>query len=143
MSNTNKQHDVYSIIARLVHEWPTEPTENHEALHTAQEWLKTHNREDPRLLAYETLAALDALLRTLQGGAAVDALLDARKALLKYVSNQPGQEDGLHVDFGASGGVMLRRGEQHFTIQDDELEQVRDAVNTRRREMRKRQRRQK
>jgi hypothetical protein len=143
MSNTNKQYDIYSIIAHLVHEWPVEATENHEALHVAQQWLEAHNHEDPRLLAYETLAALDALLRTLQGGAAVDALLDARKALLKYVSNQPGQEDGLHVDSGPSGGVTLRRGEQHFTIQDDELEQVRDAVNTRRREMRKRQRRQK
>jgi hypothetical protein len=143
MSNTNKQHDVYSIIAHLVHEWPTDASEDHEALHAAQKWLETHSHEDPRLLAYETLAALDALLRTLQGGAAVDALLAARKALLKYVSNQPGEEDGLTAASGPSGGVTLRRGEQHFTIQDDELEQVRDAVNTRRREMRKRQRRQK
>jgi hypothetical protein len=37
--------------------------------------------------------------------------------------------------------VTLVRGGQPFTIMDDELELVRDAVNTRKREVRKRERR--
>jgi hypothetical protein len=38
------------------------------------------------------------------------------------------------------GGVTLVRGGQHFTINDNELDIVREAINTRKRELRKRER---
>lgn len=141
-----RQSDVHTIIAHLVEAWHarTEAPENQpEALKEAQDWLQAHNSShDPRTLAQDTLASLDTLLRALQGGMAMDALLDAREALAKYINREPGREDRLSVRLAPSGGVSLIHGGRHLTINDDELDMVREAINTRKREVRKHQRRQ-
>jgi hypothetical protein len=133
--------DVYAIIANLVNEWPSEAAPDSEALRAARRWLEAHNAHDPRPLAQETLASLDALLRALQGGAAFDALLNAREMLAGYIHHAPIRSDALNVKLAPSGGVTLVRNGQHFTIDDAELEAVRDAINERKREVRKLQRR--
>ncbi len=137
----NKPQNPHAIIAHLVETYAADNEEARAALHEARTWLDAHASNDPRVLAQETLESLDALLRVLQGGTAVDALLQAREALKRYINRVPAESDRLQVKFAPSGGVILQRNAQHMTIQDDELEQVRDAVNTRKRELRKRQRR--
>lgn len=133
----NGHTDPYTIIAHLVNAWPSGASSP--ALDAARAWLKDRDTTDVRTIASDTLTLLDALLRALEGGAALDGLLSTREALVKYVNREPGQRanDMLRAHFAPAGGVTLIRNGQHFTIGDEELEQVRDAVNTRRREMRK------
>jgi hypothetical protein len=137
-------NDATTIIARLVSEWPSNAPDS--ALEEARLWLDTHKSgqraSDIRALAHNTLVSLDALLRALQGGAAFDVLLDARKALARFVHQEPARDEAeLVVKFAPTGEVTLLREGHHFTIEDEELDQVRDAVNYRKREIRKRQRR--
>lgn len=143
------QRDVYNILARLVER--LEATSTHDEasqqiITEARDWLRQHSNRpdavDVRVLAQDVRDALDALLRALEGGKGQDVLRDARVALSRYVVPAPELSDEtLRVQFPPSGGVTLARRGKHFTISDDELEQVRDAVNTRKREVRKLQRR--
>jgi hypothetical protein len=101
-----------------------------------------NQRRDARALARDALAAMDALLTIVQGGPALEALVDARETLSNFANQKDSQDDRmLVVQQPALGGITLVRGGRSFTINDDELEQVRDAVNARKREIRKRQRR--
>lgn len=136
----DKRSDVYTLIARLVNEWPGETASA--TLEQARNWLAQQETDDAHILARDTLASLDRLMHALQGGAAFDSLLNTREALTRYVNRQPSRDEGgLQVKFAPAGGVTLLRKGHHFTISDEELELVRDAVNTRKREIRKRQRR--
>lgn len=100
---------------------------------------------DARVLARNALDALDALLSVVRGGEALEALVDAREALSHFAQRTPqknsADDRSLTVQLPALGGVTLMRGSRSFTIDDDELELVRDAVNTRKREVRKKERR--
>ncbi len=101
-----------------------------------------NQRRDARALARDALAAMDALLTIVQGGPALEALVDARETLSNFANQKDSQDDRmLVVQQPALGGITLVRGGRSFTINDDELEQVREAVNARKREIRKRQRR--
>lgn len=93
-------------------------------------------------LAQQARNALDALLENIQGGEGGRVLIDARVVLSNYIQRERNHSDrSLTVQMPPVGGVTLVRGGQSFTIQDEELEVVRDAVNTRKREIRKRERR--
>jgi hypothetical protein len=93
-------------------------------------------------LARRVLESLDALLQSVEGGEGLRVLVDARGVVSGYVQRGSFQPDKpLTVKPSSVGGVTLVRGGQHFTINDDELETVRDAVNSRKREIRKRERR--
>lgn len=93
-------------------------------------------------LAQQAINALDALLERLEGGEGLRVLIDARGALSVYVQRGAMQTDKeLTVKASPVGGVTLVRSGQHFTINDEELELVREAVNVRKRELRKRERR--
>lgn len=94
-----------------------------------------------RALAIETLAVLDRLLQTVEGGAALDALFDARQVLARFAAQTPPAPTPLAVKLPPTGGVTLVRNGHHFTIPDEDLEAVREAINERKREVRKRQRR--
>lgn len=135
----SRHTEVYHVITKLVHTRPEE--DRSEAVEAARAWLNARSNGDVRTIARDALDAIDALLRALEGGTALDTLFDAREALAKYVQRGMGEDDGaLRVNLPPSGGVTLLRHGQHFTIHDDELEEVRDAVNSRKREVRKRQR---
>lgn len=93
-------------------------------------------------LAQQARNALDALLEKIQGGEGGRVLIDARVVLSNYIQRERNYSDrSLTVQMPSVGGVTLVRGGQSFTIQDEELEAVREAVNTRKREIRKRERR--
>lgn len=136
--------DAYVILANLVASWPDETAASSPELDAARAWLQTRRTADIRTLARDTLGVLDLLLQRLQGGTARDLLFDTREALAKYVHyGAPSPTDAaLTVKLTPAGGVTLLRNGQHFTIDDDDLDQVREAINTRRREIRKRLRRQ-
>lgn len=135
----NKQ--MYTLLAQLVAEHPMQEPEPGTALAAARDLLASRQEPTPRGLAEDALAALDALLQSLEGGVAFDALLDARQALLKYVQQIPPKPGTLAVRSYSTGGVTLLRDGQHFTISDSELDEVRETINVRKRELRKRQRR--
>lgn len=143
-----RHNNVYTIITRLVEDWPAEAEQHSEALAEARAWLKNHKNNDVRTLARDTLEPLDRLLHTLEGGTAFDTLLNARAALTRYANRDaanPGEpshdNDTLTIKLTPAGGVTLVRKGQHLTINDEALEHVRDVINERRRELRKRQRR--
>jgi hypothetical protein len=136
----DRRSEVYTLLERLVHEWPADARPN-DAHAAAQAWLKAHEQPAPQTLARETLESLDALLRALQGGVAMDRLLDAREALTRYIQREPPRQESLTVKLSPAGGVTLLRGGQHLTIDDSDLDQVREAITVRKREVRKRQRR--
>ncbi len=93
-------------------------------------------------LARRVLDTLDALLQAVEGGEGLRVLVDARGVVSGYVQRGSFQPDKpLTIKPSSVGGVTLVRGGQHFTINDDELETVRDAVNARKRDIRKRERR--
>jgi hypothetical protein len=95
-----------------------------------------------RNLAEHALQAMDALLQAIEGGGGLRVLIDARGVLSSYVHGEAGRDDTpLTARQSAVGGVTLARGGQHFTINDDELERVREEINTRKREIRKQERR--
>ncbi|NJN68254.1 MAG: hypothetical protein HC884_16845 [Chloroflexaceae bacterium] len=100
------------------------------------------DKNNARELAQQALHALDALLRSVEGGGGWRLLVDARGALSGYVQQGAIPPDApITVQPAATGGVTLVRGRQHFTIVDDELDQVREEINARKREIRKRERR--
>ncbi len=102
----------------------------------------TAERKNARELAQQALQALDTLLHSVEGGGGWRLLVDARGALSGYVQQgAPPPDTALTVQPAATGGVTLVRGRQHFTITDEELEQVREEINARKRELRKRERR--
>jgi hypothetical protein len=136
----DRRSEVYTLLERLVHEWPAEARAS-DAYAAAQTWLKAHEQPDPHTLARETLESLDALLRAMQGGVAMDRLLDAREAITRYIQREPPRQEALTVKLSPAGGVTLLRGGQHLTIPDGDLDQVREAITVRKREVRKRQRR--
>jgi hypothetical protein len=136
----DRRSEVYTLLERLVNEWPAEARAS-DAYAAAQTWLKAHEQPDPHTLARETLESLDALLRAMQGGVAMDRLLDAREAITRYIQREPPRQEALTVKLSPAGGVTLLRGGQHLTIPDGDLDQVREAITVRKREVRKRQRR--
>lgn len=100
------------------------------------------DQRDARALARDALATMDALLSVVQGGKALEALVDAREALSNFAHSRDAQDDRtLTVQLPVMGGITLIRGGRSFTIHDSDLEAVREAINTRKREIRKRQRR--
>jgi hypothetical protein len=101
------------------------------------------DQRDARALARNVLASMDALLSIVQGGNALEALVDAREALANFANqkDQPQDDRALTVQLPVMGGVTLIRGARSFTIDDEDLELVREAINTRKREIRKRERR--
>ncbi|NJK79429.1 MAG: hypothetical protein HC876_03305 [Chloroflexaceae bacterium] len=140
----DQQRDIYRIVADLLNELPAPIAEGSNVAAEARAWLKQQSSASPnvRQLAQTARDGLDALLRAVKGGRAHETLLDARVALGRYIA--PGPEagnDALSVQFAPGGGVTLVRDGRHFTISDEELELVREAVNTRKREVRKLQRR--
>ncbi len=137
-----KHDDVATILARLIDSWPTSDHAPPEVLDQARAWLADRRKGDVRTLAHDTLASLDVLLQALQGGGARDVLFDAREALARYVQHNYGPTDDLTVRLPPSGGVTLVRGGRNMTIGDAEMEQVREAINERKREIRKHERRQ-
>jgi hypothetical protein len=136
----DKRSEVYTLLERLVHEWPADAGRS-ESYEAARAWLAAHQHPEPHTLARETLESLDALLRALQGGVAMDRLLDAREALNRYIHREPPRQPTLEVKLSPAGGVTLLRGGQHLTIADEDLDKVREAITVRKREVRKRQRR--
>ncbi|NJP06044.1 MAG: hypothetical protein HC837_10680 [Chloroflexaceae bacterium] len=98
-------------------------------------------QRDAHALAREALQAIDLLMTTIQGGLALRSLVDARETLQSFVNKEQRSDKEVSVQYPTTGGVTLVRGNRFFTIDDHELEIVRDAVNTRKREIRKRQRR--
>jgi hypothetical protein len=100
-----------------------------------------HTTETIEQLARQVRNTLDAFLEKLQGGDGVRTLIDARVVLSSYIQREKVQaEKPLTIQMPSVGGVTLVRGGQAFTIRDEELEIVRDTVNTRKREIRKRER---
>ncbi len=98
--------------------------------------------ESVQQLAQRALNTIDALLSSIEGGEGLRPLIDARGVLSGFVHRQrPPHDAPLTTLMPPVGGVTLVRSGQHFTITDEELEQVRDAVNTRKRELRKQARR--
>lgn len=97
----------------------------------------------PRELARQAIVAIDTFLRSLEGGEGLRSLIEARGTLSWYVQQGALQpvEKSLSVQNAAVGGVTLVRGGQHFVINDDELDLVREEINARKREIRKQERR--
>ncbi len=92
--------------------------------------------------AQQALDALDAFLEKIHGGDGLRVLIEALQVLSSYVQQtKVPHVRALTAQLPPVGGVTLVRGGQPFAITDDELEMVRDAVNTRKREIRKRERR--
>ncbi len=140
------QRDIYAILESLLAELPPEVAAQSSAAAEAQVWLKQHSSRaaDVRTTALIARDAVDALLRALEGGKGLDVLRDARAAMSRYVTPVPSAEsddDTLTVQVVPSGGVTLSRRGKHLTINDAELEAVREAINERKREVRKLQRR--
>lgn len=105
--------------------------------------MNNDRAQNTREIAQQAINALDALFERLEGGEGFRTLVDARGALSVYIQSGVLPPDtSLAIKPSSVGGVTLVRGGQHFTINDDELEAVRDAVNARKREIRKRERRQ-
>lgn len=99
------------------------------------------DKENYQELAQQALHAMDALLEKLHGGEGLRAFVEARGVLADYVQQGTIKPDkALQVQIPPVGGVTLVRGGQRFTINDDELEPVRESINVRRREIRKRER---
>jgi hypothetical protein len=97
----------------------------------------------PRDMAQQAILAIDAFMRSVEGGEGLRSLIEARGTLSWYVQQgalQPGKKS-LSVQNAAVGGVTLVRGGQHFVINDDELDLVREQINARKREIRKQERR--
>ena len=91
-------------------------------------------------LAQQAIEALDTFLATLEGGTVLPVLLDARESLNSYVQKGAVERNKtLTVKFSPIGGVTLARAGRLFTLDDLDLEPVREAVNTRLREIRKRE----
>ncbi len=98
--------------------------------------------ENIQELARKTLHAMDALLEQVHGGEGLRALIEARQILASFVQQgKLSPSKTLAVQLPPVGGVTMVRGGQTFSITDDELEAVREAINTRKREIRKRERR--
>ncbi len=99
------------------------------------------DKENYQELAQQALHAMDALLEKLSGGEGLRALVEVRGVLADYVQQGTIKPDKtLQVQIPPVGGVTLVRGGQRCIINDDELESVREAINTRKREIRKRER---
>lgn len=110
-----------------------------ERTHGMSKEMNTNNEQ----LARQAIQSLDMLLQNIQGGEGLRVLIDARQALSNLVQRNALLSDKeLTTQFPTIGGVSLVRGGQSFTIKDNELELVREAVNTRKREVRKVERRQ-
>jgi hypothetical protein len=101
----------------------------------------THQPQNAQELAQQALTALDGFLRAVEGGEGLRLLIDARGILAHYVQRGEGKpEVALTTKTSPLSGVTLMRGSQHFSIHDSELEIVRDAVNARKRALRKQER---
>lgn len=94
-----------------------------------------------KTLAEEALRAIDALLQSLEGGGGLRALIDARGVLASYVHGHvPPADAPLRVQQNVLGGITLVRGGQYFTLNDEEIDMVREAIAIRKRELRKKER---
>lgn len=139
------QQDTFALIEALLAAVPDDPA-HRETVAAAQTWLAQHRSKasDVRGIALTARDALDVLLRALEGGRGLDVLRDARAAISRYITPMPvpeNDDDSLSVHVVPTGGVTLTRRSRHLTIYDEELEAVRDAINERKREVRKLQRR--
>lgn len=137
------QPDTYALIEALLAAVPDD-AEHRDTIAAARTWLAQHRSKagDVRGVALSARDALDVLLRALEGGRGLDVLRDARVAISRYVTPTPESGDeSLSVHVVPTGGVALTRRGRHLTIYDEELEAVRDAINERKREVRKLQRR--
>ncbi len=137
------QQDTQALIEALLAAMPDDPAQR-ETVAAARAWLAAHGSQagDVRGVALAARDALDVLLRALEGGRGLDVLRDARVAISRYITPTPESgDDSLSVHVVPTGGVTLTRRGRHLTIYDEELEAVRDAINERKREVRKLQRR--